>query len=156
MIRQETAKRPVPTAHLAARARESPLAARPRVFARSCRTVLAFPSPPASRCSAPGSLFGKRQGPTSSRRSWPLSPRPAEEKEPSPCFQLELWAGTLRAEVRVSREEGARVRPETRSARAAAFRLRPRGRVEGVLGCGDGVGGRRAGGLSLSPLRPGF
>ena len=161
MKRQEIATGPVPTAHLAARAPESLQAARPRVFARSCCTVLAFPSRPASRCSAHGSLFGRWQGPRPCLPSRPLSPRPPKGSEvptrgPAPFFQLELGAGILRAEGRVSREEGAHVRPETEPTAALAFRLWLRGESRGFGGCYDGGGGRRAGGLSLPPLRSGL
>lgn len=136
MKRQEMATGPVPTAHLAARAPESPQAARPRAFARSCCTVLALPSRPASRCSAHGSLFGMWQGPRPCLLSWPLSSRPEKENQPptegpAPFFQLELGAGILRAEGRVSREEGALVRPETQPTAALGFRLRFRRRVQG-------------------------
>ena len=136
MKRQETPTGPVPTAHLAARAPESPQAARPRAFARSCCTVLAFPSRLASRCSTHGSLSGVWQGPRPCLLSQPLSPSPAKGNEsptqrPAPSFQLELWAGTRRAEGRVPREEGAPVRPETESNAASAFRLRLRWRCRG-------------------------
>ena len=156
MKRQETATGPVPTAHLAARAPESPQAARPRAFARSCCTVLAFPSRLASRCSTHGSLSGVWQGPRPCLLSQPLSPSPAKGNEsptqrPAPSFQLELWAGTRRAEGRVPREEGAPVRPDTESNAASAFRLRLRWRCRGFWWLRNGGGG-----LSLPPLRPGL
>lgn len=84
---------PVPTAHLAARAPESPLAACPRAFPQSGRTALAFPSRPASRCSAPGSPLGRWRRPSPCRPPRSPPPRPAEGKglpqEPPPSSQFE-------------------------------------------------------------------
>lgn len=150
---------PVPTAHLAARAPESPQAARPRAFARSCCTVLALPSRPASRCSAHGSLFGMWQGPRPCLLSWPLS-RPEKENQPltegpAPFFQLELGAGILRAEGFPGRKEhssGRKLSPPRHSGSGCGSA----GESRGFGGCDDGGGGRRAGGLSLPPLRPGL
>lgn len=150
---------PVPTAHLAARAPESPLAACPRAFPQSGRTALAFPSRPASRCSAPGSPLGRWRWPSPRRPPRSPPPRPAEGKglpqEPPPSSQFELRAGAG------SGRAGSHWRKERASGRkqspaAAAFRLELGGGVDGGGGGGDGGGGRGVGGLSLPPLGPGL
>lgn len=114
---------PVPTARLAARAPESPPAARPRAVSRSGRTVPPAPARPASRCSARGSPHGGWRGPGCGLLSRPLAPRPAEAKgsrtrEPPPFSQFEPGAGTLGAEASAP---GGKC-PETQTAAAAGFR----------------------------------